>query len=320
MGICVRHGIYNLNDIRTAYNRYTEGKNIFGEGGIQHPDDIKAKAEKFRLFLTGGNTQTEEKKPVNPQTIKDVKKGLDYYGHDEFGRNMFFALHDFDAGSLPEVVVTPTRESIALRKNIQRTIKDPILRKQFYNYIFNSDKEMDTPAISDNEKLERFMRLHKESGSPRIHVTTPHERPRYRDGLPFLNDLYIPTSYYDDEADNESNIIAELSHAYQFKNPLSDTLGLRLSIKRWAIQKIGRSSDDDGMYGRLGNYEFDAHRLIEPIMHSYISGRADDFEGNLRDTVIDAWQNPTMYSDGIDKHTEYPPFMKKAKGGFFTTP
>lgn len=222
---------------------------------------------------------------------------------------------EYYAGELPEIVSTPTKESISLRKRMQNIIKDPVLRKQFYGYILNSDKGMRTPIISDNEKLLRFVELYRASDSPRIHVTTPHDRPHYWDGIPFVNGMYIPTSYYNSEEKNSRNIVSELSHAYQCKNSTAEELGLKPAVGRFLKQAVGRIFDDDGMYERLGNYEFDAHSLIEPTMHDYISGRTNDFEGQLKDVVQDAWESPEWYSKGVDKYASQPK-KQKSWGGY----
>ena len=205
---------------------------------------------------------------------------------------------------VPEVVITPDKNTKILGNNIRGIIKDPVLRNNFYKYILNSDEYRDVPYISDNEKIQRFINLYKKSGNPKVHVISPHGRPYYIGGIPFMNDIYASTSYYDNEEDN-ANIVAELSHAYQYNNNYAKQLKLKPGIIKELKQGVNRIFNEDEAYDKVGNVEYDAHSIIEPAMHEYISGSTDNFEKYLKNFTNEVRNYPKYYSSGVDKFASY---------------
>lgn len=98
------------------------------------------------------------------ENLSDIRKFYNDNVANKFAEGGDTAPVDYEV-RLPEVTVTPTKESRQLGREMRRTIKDPVLRKQFYNYILKSDRDMETPFLSDNDKMGRFLELYKESNT-----------------------------------------------------------------------------------------------------------------------------------------------------------
>ena len=79
IGACARCGIQSLSDIRTAYNRYLECKNIYGEGGLSLPNESLARAKHFGNFLAkGGRAANTHSRPEKGNT-QQMQFGKDYW-------------------------------------------------------------------------------------------------------------------------------------------------------------------------------------------------------------------------------------------------
>jgi len=90
MRSCVRNGILNMEDIRTAYSNYVSGKNIFDGISLDAPD-----VEGFANFLAGGGKTKKEE--------LEVTYGRPYYSYDSQGRKVDNTLN-YNA-TIPEVVI-----------------------------------------------------------------------------------------------------------------------------------------------------------------------------------------------------------------------
>ena len=187
---------------------------------------------------------------------------------------------------LPEIIITPDKSTIQLRKNMQRIIPDKKLRNDFYQYLSSLDDHIEIPVTSDNDKLKRFLKLHSESNHPRIKYFKPKsvlDRSYYMNvpiWHPMHNTMHIARA---------SHVIPELSHAFQYNNKLSYDLDLADNWYDTILQSIHRlpmgSDADRRSYSKAGHYENSAHNYIEPAIKDYVQGISDtyeDFKNNLK--------------------------------------
>lgn len=104
--VCVHNGITSLQDIRTAYNNYKGGRNIFE--GIS---DYSQKASEFGNFLAGGG---------------EITYGKPYYSYDENGRKIDDTLN-YNA-TFPEVVIIPDSQKSPAQRNADERFRQRSLR------------------------------------------------------------------------------------------------------------------------------------------------------------------------------------------------
>ena len=176
---------------------------------------------------------------------------------------------------LPEVVVTPTKNTTAQVNQMRKIIPNNTLRNQFYDYLVEH-----TDNISSNDALNRFMKIYNWVDNPKIKLMN-----RYSDGSwestnkygtsnpdYFMHTISLGDDRTRDEYMNRSDLLAELSHAYQMMSKNANRLGLKPPFKS-IVEQI-RSRDDVDKYGRsgydrIGNIEYNAHSIIEPVMIDY---------------------------------------------------
>lgn len=172
----------------------------------------------------------------------------------------------YDAGVLPEVVIKPPKDNAVYKAGYM--IPNKQLRNQFYNSI---NQNYDSRLY-----INRLWHLYNKSQKPTIrsvesplNIVVPTfekltmgtiDRPNYS---PFTNTMFISPEYAADD------IEAELAHAYQ-------TYGTDVPRSRGWINnllslpgdiKIGGRSG----YDRPGHIEYDAHSIIEPAIHDYLT-------------------------------------------------
>lgn len=88
---CVMEGIYKLDDIKTAYNNFVEGRNIYE--GLSKISDA---ADKFGRFLSSGGNLYDGKS----STTQQMKIHKPYYDADG---SLYYNI------TMPEVIVTPEK-------------------------------------------------------------------------------------------------------------------------------------------------------------------------------------------------------------------
>lgn len=127
--VCVPNGITSLQDIRTAYNNYKGGRNIF-EGISDHSQ----KASEFGHFLATG-------RHVYDGTHEDTQKmqiGKDYWQLQT--PQSFFSL-DFpvSGGTLQEIVVTGSKKKYEEERKQRLAKMREILNRQQRDYLTESN-------------------------------------------------------------------------------------------------------------------------------------------------------------------------------------
>lgn len=224
-----------------------------------------------------------------------------------------------DNYSLP--TTTPFENSAV--NNIVDIIPDYALRYDFYNYLENNgglSSEMVDDSMSDKDKVNRFLELYNGAKRPIIKFLDSDDELPENGRMPGTNDL---RSYYRPELNTmyispntyskfDSNILAELIHAYQYYNPDTNNHWLTPSAEKMEKQNQSNADtkDSNGMdaYDRLGNLEYNGHFIIQPVVEDYVLGRKQKF---LQDKSITDFSNALGYytQQAVSRfRNEYPEF------------
>lgn len=174
----------------------------------------------------------------------------------------------FDAGTLPEIVITPPKDNALYKMNYMIPNKE--LRNSFYNTL---EKESVEDQYSSRSYINKLWEIYTKSQRPTIKPVSGNKSLLQRLGImkgdgsrahynPFTNTMYI------DPNNAAEDITAEMAHAYQFNG--TDTPRSFDWIKQiFSLPgdiKIGGMSG----YNRPGNIEYVAHKIIEPRLRQYL--------------------------------------------------
>lgn len=228
--------------------------------------------------------------------------------------------------TLPEVTAVPNIVDRSTSYKMQETIPNDTLRNRFYDYTTNQGSD----NISQRDMAGRFMELYEKSGSPKIEMMpkenghwisempegTPHEgQPRALYTQDDINGaaMYVGPITYSKE---ESPIMSELAHAYQYNNPLAKDLGLEQDWEKiLEAQENGtyKYQNDDipdeygnTAYNRLGNNEYNAHAFIQPVQEEYMLGYLNNFEAPLSYSVNEGVKEyRELYPEQEDEYSSF---------------
>lgn len=197
--------------------------------------------------------------------------------------------------SAPEVTIYPNPRDLNTGTLMREAVPDKEIRNQFYDWITNNGGRYEgevSSSLSDNDRADRFLNLYNNAQRPTIKKLTPEEADiGYRDngdlrsyyiGVGNDND-YVNTIYAAPQRNwkYDSAIMAELAHSYQYFDPDSNKHWTTPSWDKIQSQHaFGNDNEDsNGLtgYDRLGNIEYNAHRIIQPAQESYVLGLKEDY-------------------------------------------
>lgn len=191
----------------------------------------------------------------------------------------------YDAGQLPEIVVNPPKDNAV--DKIKLMIPNNELRTAFYDTI---DDSLGEGFYTDTRNyINRLWQLYNKSKRPSIKPLSSRDTfvynaaERLAQGLglskgtdgrpsydPVSHTIYIDPEYAADD------VVAELSHAYQFRG--TDT---PRNID-WMKQFISLPGDivvnGKNGYSRPGNLEYQAHRIIQPRFNTYLRSNNQTYD------------------------------------------
>lgn len=201
----------------------------------------------------------------------------------------------FDAGTLPEVIIRPPKDNAvyktgymipnkSLRNSFYESIDDDVDQRMYINRLWKLYNKSQKPSIKNvlNHKLDIVPIYQKIRGKDT-------DRPHYTS---YTNTMYVSPDYAADD------IEAELAHAYQFYGTdMPRKYGWPRAIMSLPGDiKIGGKRG----YERVGNIEFDAHKIIEPMFHDYLTIPDINYE-DTHDVMMDMYENPDFYFKPMDK-------------------
>ena len=189
-----------------------------------------------------------------------------------------------DDNELPEVVVTPTKQDDIRVIQMRNIVPNNRLRTELYRYMDNNGGN--NSYLPLNDKVDRFIQLWNYSGRPKVQTMyrdvygdwesmTPSGKSRAFYG-PGKNTMYLG------DDDRGADILSELSHAYQSNSRNSKLLKTYVPFNKLVHQIVNPDQADKygrNGYNRIGNVEFNAHKLIEPVIEQYIFGYDNDISG-----------------------------------------
>ena len=127
--VCVRNGILDLQDIRTTYNNYKAGRNIFE--GIT---DYRQKSSEFCHFLsTGGHVYDGTK-----ENTQQMRIGRDYW-QSQTPQPFFNLDFPINGGTLQEVVVTGSKDKYEEARRKRLAEMQAVLDKYQNDYLTTSN-------------------------------------------------------------------------------------------------------------------------------------------------------------------------------------
>lgn len=210
----------------------------------------------------------------------------------------------FDAGVLPEIVVTPPKDDAVYKAKYM--IRDKDLRQAFYKKLQEEVDDSGFPKSIDHRLyINRLWELYNKSQKPTIRPVTS----KYNIFIPVLEKLagrsgnranynYMSNSMFVDPELVDSDIEAELAHAYQFNG--TDTP----RSWNWVKQAFTLPGDIkiNGIrgYDRIGNKEFVAHSIIEPIFHDYLTNPRTSYQ-DVYDSIQDIYNNQDQFFESINR-------------------
>lgn len=184
-----------------------------------------------------------------------------------------------DDNELPEVVVTPTKQDDIRVAQMRNIVPNNRLRKELYDYMNSTGGKMDILPL--NDRVDRFIELWNYSNRPKI---KDMYKDRYGDWVNMKDDgtsrayysPYYNTMYLGDD-DKGYTILSELAHAYQRNSKNSVLLKTTVPFEKLMHQVNNDKKDKYGRngYNRIGNLEYNAHKLIQPSIDEYIFGYND---------------------------------------------
>lgn len=191
----------------------------------------------------------------------------------------------------PELTVSPTPDDLNTATLMRNAIPNDSIRKNFYDWTTNNggfDSSQIDLNISDKDKADRFLNLYNNAQQPSINLLTPDIAVIGKNGDGTLRDYYRPSEnamYIDPNADLKlkNGIMSELPHAFQYYDERTNNHWLTPS--QWKLDAHhatgADTKDKNGLnsYNRLGNLEYNAHSIIQPVMEDYVLGRKQDFLG-----------------------------------------
>lgn len=206
----------------------------------------------------------------------------------------------FNLGSLPEVVITPDKESNLTLQHLREIFPNKQYRRDFKtNPIFKSNQ------ISDNQVIDRLYNVFELSDKPSVtyqpSITNLLFIDKYRANYNLIsNRIYLPSKTNnqikkrnkqleqrgyqqlirnkDPQYINHEDYIPELSHALQVKSNFINNPNI------FELPSDIKINGKTG-YNRKDHYEYEAHKIIEPLISKYIQGQLDldAFKQAIRD-------------------------------------
>lgn len=141
--------------------------------------------------------------------------------------------------------------------------QDVATQKAFLASRYNQLKEwkMVPDNFSFEEMQDRYFKLWEKCGKPGIYsVSETNLAHRSHDSNGKIRANYRGNRAF---VDNYKELIAEMSHAYSFKNKNGFFN---------AIKDIFKKGSHDDQYDMVNTEEFNAHSCIEPVFHSHLEG------------------------------------------------
>lgn len=235
-------------------------------------DDTHALSYWQRRFKESGFTSSTPEK----ETLRIALNGQTY----------------FDAGTLPEVTIRPPKDNAVYKMGYMIPNKD--LRKAVYD-----DIDLYTD-IDQRSYINRLWNLYNKSQRPSIKSTKSLSNiivPMYEkisggytdraNYSPITNTMYI--SQYDEPAED---LVAELSHAYQTHG--TDTPRSYGWIKQFFTLPGDIKINGQTGYGRIGNKEFVAHSIIEPLFRQHLTNKDYQYEDMWSD-IMKVYNNQKQF-------------------------
>lgn len=283
---------------RDRFNRWKEGKPITDiyDRGLPKYDEGSPKRKPMldRVF------DERDDKPLLP-IWKDMYSRLNFRTSSPENEVLRTAIHGdayFDAGTLPEITIYPPKDNAVYKAKYM--VRDKDLRQKFYENIQYND-------IDPRLYINRLWELYNKSQKPLIRPT----QSKYNIIVPLLEKIkgrkgdknranynVLSNSMYVDPEFVDEDIEAELSHAYQFYG--TDTPRSLNWIKQFFtlpgdIKINGRSG-----YDRVGNNEFVAHSIIEPIFHDYLTNPKTQYQ-DVYNAIQNIYNDQENFFKPIDK-------------------
>ena len=166
---------------------------------------------------------------------------------------------------LQDVVVKPSNFDKRLLELSKNVFKDKKVRSAIYDKAKNiSSSDWDiNPNLSYNDTLLNLVRLYQKSGSPSINVNGEKGfhllRSHYN---PFTNSITVNKCF-------SYPIVDELSHAFQYNNKI-----------KHPILPGNNLTGGGGSYNRKGSTEYQAHKVIQPLLNKFIITGNDQYLDN----------------------------------------
>lgn len=200
----------------------------------------------------------------------------------------------FDAGTLPEITIRPPKDNAvyktgymipnkSLRNSFYESIDDDVDQRMYINRLWELYKKAQKPSIKNVRKQVGIFPLYQKlrGGDP--------DRANYSAEL---NTMHVSPDY------TSEDIEAELAHAYQMYGtdfPRKYGWPRKILSLPGDIKINGKSG-----YERIGNSEFDAHEIIEPLFHNYLTVPEINYS-DTHEIMMDMYENPDFYFKPIDK-------------------
>lgn len=155
-------------------------------------------------------------------------------------------------GELPEVVVTPSKESTQAVQHAKEMFPDKQMREQILSKVFY-------PKVGQVDLINRLHSFYVKAGKPKVDAVSSifvKNRPHYN---PLDNTIHLG------KYPALSSYISELSHAVQYAQPgkMGETVKDVITHPLEYLKNMGKNGDGS-VYKRKGSIEHEAHSVIEP--------------------------------------------------------
>lgn len=266
-----------IRQLKRKLKRYDSGKDVNANNVFDFVED----GEDFR-------------KQYQKVYGKDGGQRFYEYVNSHFGNDLTYL-----AGTLPEVTATPTFNTDIARLKLKQMIPDRKLRQTIisgYNPMkqgYNGEYIDTAPAkqYDEYETINRLYNIWNASKRPSVHregdIMDPIlqkfiGRGGYRDHyFPLLNNIYLGSKH--------PLLEDELSHAYQY-----NAKGLNFKPDVFNIPGDIHVNGKSG-YDRPGHVEYEAHRIIQPVLSAYVDGYLNSLD-EVNNIINEIQSNPGKYS------------------------
>lgn len=191
-----------------------------------------------------------------------------YFSFKTFGntRGSEYVVRDFyDAGQLDDVIAKPSEYDKKLFSITKKMFPNKQVRDLVCEELVYADDVSDYPQNSYNDRLLNMILLYKLCGSPSI---TNKSKSKFN----IICSNYVP--YYNHINAYPGQLISELSHAFQYNNP----------IRKPSIP-LDNKTDNGSDYDRKGSIEHQAHEIIAPNLVEFLETGDRKY---LKKAIIDA--------------------------------